>query len=694
MTTGAATVGASADRARHLGRGAGQRGIARQIPRNALALLMVAQAVAVLPFLFHVSPWIIAVGLFCAYWRSGVHQGRWDYPKRWVKAVLVAASVGSIVASGVPAFSLEAAASLLILAFSLKLIETRGRRDAYLVIFLGYFVIATAFLFDQSMALAAYQVVALMVVTAAMVGLNQHVARVRPLGSLKVAVVLVLQALPLTLVMFLLFPRIAPLWTMPLPSASSTGLSERMKPGDVAELIRSDELAFRVLFDGPVPANRDLYWRGLTYSRFSAGTWSVGGMLPQWPAGSMPAPVPGRGTVRYEVLLEPTQSDWLFALDVPVELPPGASVTRDYRLEAEDPVMSLQRYRVASDPDFVMDGGPRLPAALQRRETWYPEGDNPRTQAYADDLWDRTGSADAFVAEVLADIRRSPYFYTLSPPRLPDDDSIDNFWLDTRRGFCTHYAGALVFMLRSVGVPARMVGGYQGGAVNPVTGHLVVRQYDAHAWAEYWLPGRGWQRADPTSAVAPARIEQGLDAALSEADRASLSALTSTRLRGISLVRDLLYWADSMEYRWNLWVVGFDVNLQSRLLQDLLGGATPTRIGAALLVGGGLGFGLVALTLFWRRRPAPRHPVERSFRRFCEGVGRAGWPRQPGEAPGAFLTRLAGQGALAEDQARGLIADLNRLLYNPDPEPDGRAFRQFDARLRRARFRLMLGSVR
>lgn len=668
------------------------RGVTQQIPRNTLALLMVAEAVVVVPYALHLSPWIIAVGLFCGYWRAGVYQGRWDYPRRWIKALLVMASVGGIVVSGVPAISLEAAASMLILAFALKLIEMKDRRDAYIVIFLGYFAIASQFLFDQSMTLAAYQVVALTVVTAAMVGLNQLATRVRPLHSLRVATLLVLQALPLTVMLFLLFPRIAPLWTVPLPSASGTGISERMKPGDIAQLIRSDALAFRVAFDGPVPPNRDLYWRGLTYSRFVEGTWAVGGLLPAWGEGERP-----RGaepTVSYEVLLAPTQADWLFALDLAEPRTPEVTLTRDFRLEAPDPVLSVYRYRVTSHPGAGMDDAELLPEAIRLRETWYPQDDNPRVQAFAERLWQRTGGADAFVAAVLEHIRRESYFYTLSPPRLEDTGSIDAFWFDTRRGFCTHYAGALVFMLRRVGIPARMVGGYQGGEVNPLTGHLVVRQYDAHAWAEYWQPGRGWQRVDPTAAVAPARIERGLDAALSEEDRASLSALTSTRLRGIGVLRDLLYWADSLEYRWNLWVVGYDTHLQLRVLQDLLGAVTPARIGAALLAAGVLGLSLVAATLFWHRREAPRHPVERLFTRFCDGIAGAGWQRLPAESPGAFLHRLAAAGAVGEGQARTLIAELERLLYNPAAHWGAGDVRRLRVQLRRLRFRLLLDAVR
>jgi protein-glutamine gamma-glutamyltransferase len=309
-------------------------------------------------------------------------------------------------------------------------------------------------------------------------------------------------------------------------------------------------------------------------------------------------------------------------------------------------------------------------------------------------LWATTADGPAFVEAVLEQIRREPYYYTLRPPSLDDRNSIDAFWFDTRRGFCTHYAGALVFMLRVVGVPARLIGGYQGGEINPVTGHLMVRQYDAHAWVEYWVAGEGWRRIDPTAAVAPARIEQGLSAALSAEDRASLSALTTTRFEGRALLRELLYYTDSLEHRWNLWVVGYDAHLQAGFLTDLLGEITPARVGLAVLIGGAASVGLVALALFWRRRPARRHPVERIFARFCQGVARAGWVRAPAESPAAFIARTTASGELPPAQAERLIADLQTLLYNPDASWGSRELRQIRTQLGKLQFRLLVGSVR
>src|SRR5262245_17371312 len=252
-------------------------GVGYQIPRNSLALLMVAQAVVVIPHAAHITLWIIGVGFVCGCWRWMVFQGRWDYPQRWVKALLVVASVIGVGVSGKNVFSLETATGLLIVAFALKLVEMKSRRDAYIVIHLCYFIIAAEFLFDQSIGVALYGVLAMIIVTAAFVGLHQLHTRVRIATSLGTAGVLVLQAIPLMLVLFLFFPRVAPLWSVPLPGSSRTGISDHIAPGDIAALTRSDEIAFRAVFDGDMPPLRALYWRGIVYSMFSHGTWSAGG---------------------------------------------------------------------------------------------------------------------------------------------------------------------------------------------------------------------------------------------------------------------------------------------------------------------------------------------------------------------------------------------------------------------------------
>jgi protein-glutamine gamma-glutamyltransferase len=664
-------------------------GVGYQIPRNALALLMVAQVFVVLPHLFHISLWIAAMGVICGCWRWMVFQGRWDYPRRWVKLLLVIAAAVGVAVSGPNVFSLETATGLLIVAFALKLIEMKTRRDAYLVIHLCYFLIAAEFLFDQSIGIACYGGLSMIIVTAAFVGLHQLHTRVRVATSLRTAAVLVFQAIPLMLVLFLFFPRVAPLWSVPLPGAAHTGLSDHVSPGDVAALTRSGDVALRVDFDGPMPAPRNLYWRGLVYSRFANGTWSVAGV----PTKVLARPVGpgisqdflpnlgGLSALSYQILLEPTQATWLFALDVPLPLTLGTGLTRDFRLVADEPVHTLIRYRVMSYPGARTDLV--LPEWLRLRETQLPDGDNPRTVAFAHDLARRSGGGADFLEAVLSHIRTEPYVYTLNPPPLPRENSIDAFWFGARRGFCSHFAGAFVYLARAAGIPARMIGGYQGGEVNPRTGHLVVHQFDAHAWAEVWLAGQGWVRYDPTAAVAPARIEVGLDAALSEADRALLAEVTDARFDGIPGLRDVLYLFESMQHRWDMWVVGYDTELQARYLADLLGKVTPARIGAAMLLGGCASLALVVLTLFWRRRGGFHHPVERLLRRFGERMARFGLARGIDETPSQYLRRInAARHRDAADVAP-LVATVEALLYNPDTACTQQAVRALRRSLRR-----------
>lgn len=646
-------------------------GIAEQIPRNSLALLMVAQCVVILPLSGYISVWVVGVCLFSGYWRTQVYRGRWGYPRAWVKAILVVASFAGLAISGYRTFTLEAATSLLVLAFALKLIEMRNRRDAFLVIFLCYFLTANAFLFDQSIALTSYQVLAMVVVTAALVGLNQLQSRVRPLASFWTAGGLVLQALPLTLVLFLLFPRIGPLWSVPLPNAASTGLSDQITPGDVASLSQSDDLAFRVLFENEVPSNRDLYWRGLVYSQYEKGTWSVGPALPvasKPSADAMP--------FAYQVFLEPTQSRWLYALDTPTDFSPAIEMLRDFRLLSHEPVRSVFRYRVETNPAVVLDQ--ELPAWLRRRELALPEGENPRIRSYATSLRSAHDNTRDMVVAMMRELQEG-FAYTLQPPTLPSRDAIDALWFDTRAGFCSHFAGAMVFTLRAAGVPARMVGGYQGGEVNPVTGHVVVRQYLAHAWVEYWDADNGWVRVDPTSAVAPERIESGLSAALSNNERSALSIFTTARMGQGAILTDILQWADSLEHQWNLWVVGYDADTQTSVLKGLLGRITPLKIGVAIAVSGAVSLLFVCVVLFWRRKPLSRHPGARAYSKFCARMDRLGLGRKPAETPSIYLTRLSAIAKLESVQDAHLV---QRALYDPDASRSTlRALKQWLRRL-------------
>ncbi|MFK7913171.1 MAG: transglutaminaseTgpA domain-containing protein [Pseudomonadales bacterium] len=701
MTASAASAGSVKAPAR----GPARTGLANQIPRNALALLMMAQLAVLLPHMLYQPVGIVAVALFCGFWRTQVYRGRWGYPGALVKGTLVMLSIAGVAVSGVPGFSLEAATTLLLLAFALKLLEMKTRRDAYLVIFLSYFVIATEFLFDQSLLVAVYEVAATVLVTAALIGLNQMHSAVRPAVTVKIAATLIAQALPLTIVLFLFFPRVAPLWSMPLPNAAKTGISDQMTPGDVARLSQSDELAFRVQFEGAPPRYSDLYWRGLVYTGYEQGTWSVppreldplvlqqrsnqvGRVLRMTEARAVAA---GVQPLRYTVMLEPTARHWLFALDVALSDQSEVLASPHFALEARDPVVVVKRYDVRSYPDLPTD----LPQLSRRAElaARAPFAEqSPRVREFARQLF---ASSDAdpqqFVAAFNRHVREQPFRYTLEPPVLTSSNRMDEFWFATQAGFCSHYAGALVFMLRELQIPARVVGGYQGGTINPGTGHVEVRQFDAHAWVEYWIPEAGWVRADPTAAVAPQRVERGLGAALSADEFGDLSLFAAARLGEGSLLSAALEFADSLEHRWNMWVVGFDDNQQRGLLQELLGELSPARIGLAMLAGGVLSLGLVSALLFWRQRPRRREALIRAFQALAQAGAAAGSARSPEESPGAYLARLASERDLPAPVFQPVIAALSARMYNPDSAAAGSDAALIRA-LQRLRLRIVLGA--
>ena len=678
----------------------GRRGIAEQIPRDSLILIMLSQFVVSLPHVFNVSFWaLLAIGL-CVLWRWMIFSNRWVFPNVWVRILLVVAfSMGVLLTEGI-AHRIETWTALLMVAFALKLIETKTRRDGYAVLFLACFVLSTTFIYDQGIGLAIYVLVALLVVIAGMVSMNQWHAQVDILASVKASSKLLAQAIPFALVLFVLFPRIPPMWSVPTANTAQTGLPDEVSPGDIASLAKSDAIAFRVTFDDAAPSNDQLYWRALVYPHFAQGTWSLPDPLRDkrltypidWVDDTVTykfvPKVAGLDKVSYQVLMEPTNNRRMFALDLALSATNETGLTRDYRLVSRTPIKTLTRYSIDSYPQAVLDS--YLPSSIREANLSLPVGDNPRMREYARRLYRKADGEEDYIEKVLQEIREKEYRYTLRPPLLPKRDSVDTFWFDTQAGFCSHYAGAFVYLMRAAGIPARMVGGYQGGESNPVTGHMIVRQYQAHAWAEVWLEGRGWVRVDPTAAVAPERVEQGLDAALSDGDRSSLSAFTSIRLGdGLGLAR-LMYMWESLEYRWYRYVVGYDSDKQNDFLKNLLGEVTPTRIAIALIVAGSLCVLLIAVPMLMGRSTKPQHPVLKIFSRFVARVEKKGWKRQNEESPTQFILRLSKLQSSSGSSLSPLVSLLERALFDPKFEPSKEQLADLEKRLERFRLSLVV----
>jgi transglutaminase-like putative cysteine protease len=607
------------------------------IPRISLTWLLVAQALVIVPHLGHLPLWVIGLWLGCAGWRVQIFRMRVGYPTRLAKAGLMLAAAAGVLASRGSLVGLDAGVVLLIAAFVLKLVELRSKRDALVLILLGFFCVVTAYLFDDSLLAAAYSLLPVSTLLAALIGLQQSRLAMRPWPTLRLSLGLLAQALPLMLLLFVFFPRLGPLWALPNPNKALSGLSDSMAPADIAELSKSDELVFTATFNGVPPARAQLYWRALTLEHFDGRRWSQAPLASQnnaaqWTASGQPW--------EYSVIAQASGRNWLYALDVARSEEGGIQARRDFSLQSQQPLEQAMQYRVRSWPDVLRDAD--LPISGLADSLQLPAEGDPRSRAWARELLARHPSPDALVQALLQHFNHEPYHYTLKPPPV-GVDSIDEFLFRTRRGFCAHYAGAMTFVLRAAGIPARVVAGYQGGELNPRGNFLTVRQFDAHAWVEYWQAGQGWTSVDPTFAVAPERIEQGLEQALSdEQSFLADSPLSPLRYRQVAWLNQLRLSWDDLNYGWQRWVLGYQGAQQLQLLQRWFGRMDGQVLGLALVGGGGLLLGLLALFLFkpWRRE---RDPLLRQFRRFERLLGRHGVPRQAAEGPRAYAERAARQ---------------------------------------------------
>jgi len=645
--------------------------VLQQVPRNALMWIIISMFALVAPHAARLPVWVLAVYVIGVVWRLQVHRGRWSFPGRWVKVAMTLSGATGIYASYGTLVGLEPTVALLLTAFALKLIELSQRKDAYVLLFLGYFICITEFLFSQDLLVTLYACLTVVLVTTALVALHQPAQHQFNRGSLRLAGIMLLQAMPLMLVLFFVFPRFGPLWNVPIKTqAAKTGMSDFMKPGDVASLSQSADVAFRVKFDGRIPPKSTLYWRGLVFSRLEQGAWSALGYydvpLKEHRRRQVATKGPGIG---YRIIMEATQQNWLYGLQYAQSRSPGVMQSPDFRLFSPGPLETEYMYQATSWIDVPVEE--EISEWRLQTETKLPPSGNPRTRELALALKSGVDSDAAFVDSVLEKFARDPYVYTLKPGLLSGLNQIDQFMFQSRRGFCEHFASAFVFMMRAAGVPARVVAGYQGGEVNPVNKTVIVHQFDAHAWAEVWLAGRGWVRVDPTAAVAPERIEFGLEEAIaSEGSFLAAAPLSPLRFRNIPLLNLLRLRYDAFTYRWQTWVVNFDSKQQFDLLHNVFGEVS-TRMFATLLLGSwALVLVPVALSLFSRKDTNPSSPLDKHYRKFCARMALVGLVRAPGETPDQFSERAEQALPACAEDVRQITGLYRQLAYIGDQAPE------------------------
>ncbi len=537
-------------------------------------LVIFCQLINVLPLILELKWWMLLIVTACIAWQAGIAKKIIRKPSTIMVAVLSISGCVLLALNGRELGLLSTMIHLITLSYVLKAFEQRNRGDFYQITMLGLFVVVASVIFQQSIyfALAIVFIIIinltlLMSVFSPTLTISKHLKR---------SGIIVVQSIPLTVFLFIVFPILSPLWEVPIAKSAKTGLSSSVEVGDIASLALSDELAFRVEFKGAVPVYNDLYWRAVVMENFNGTAWKAGLDSTEFQNRRFKenATYSTSGKlVQYQVIVSPTYRNWLYGLDVArvnqMETPTLKIVHRqDYSLYSLQPLTQNSSYSVTSYVESPM--AVNITDHSERKNLALPLNSNPRLTEKAQALRKQYSNNEELINEVLATFTQESYRYTLNPPQLTNN-SLDEFYFDTKAGFCEHYASSFTYIMRAAGIPARMVTGYMGGEFNPNAGYFSIYQRDAHAWSEVWLRGKGWVRVDPTAAINPERVERGLSQELlTEQATFSDSAFSLLRLSNIQIINMFRLQLEALDYEWTRWVIGYNSDKQHAFLKDII----------------------------------------------------------------------------------------------------------------------------
>lgn len=635
----------------------------QHLHHRSLLRLLAVMALVLAPHLWRIPLWEAAAVVALLGWRLLAALRQWQLPGGWLRGLLTLMAFAGVIASFGRINGQNAGTALIVIMAALKLLEMRSRRDVMVTVFLMYFILVTHFLFSQEIWTVAYLLASTVAITALLIDVNHSAEPLPAKLLLRMGGVMVGFSLPLMVVLFILFPRIpGPLWGLPADAgAERSGLPDTMSADGLSELILSDAVSFRVIFLGKVPPMRDRYWRGPVLDFFDGRVWKDSGRY----TGEARHEIRYYGDpIEYEMILEPQRHVWMLAMEMvgPHDLPRASFVSQRHQLVSRQPVSERLLYRVKSYPRYALQ--PQLDEEQREHELQLTTLYNPRTQQLARD-WRAEGLSDSAVADrALAMFRQQDFFYTLRPPPT-GRNAVDDFLFGTRKGFCQHYASAFTVLMRAAGIPAHVVIGYQGGEMNEFGDYYVVRQSDAHAWSEIWLEGRGWVRVDPTAAVAPERIEQGLAAT------GDLSGeLPAFLARRGGFVFDLQARWDWVNDKWNRLVLAYGPELQGEFLKRF-GLRDWSDMILALTVITALIMGAIGLLMLREFAPATNRELAlRLWQRALRKLLRRGHAPRAGEGPQDFVARIEHEDAVAGAAMQPVLAAYLRLRYLEGPAPD------------------------
>jgi transglutaminase-like putative cysteine protease len=621
-----------------------------------------------------VPVWVILIGCCGALWALAAAHGRARLPGRVFKVSLTLALTGTVLAIFHTLNGLSAGSALLVLMGAVKLLEATSRRDRLIVVGVAFYLLLAACLASQELLRAPLYLLESWVCCTALLFAAHPDTPMPAFKAARLSARSLALALPLALLLFALFPRLAgSFWSLGGSGQAQTGLSDTMSPGSISELGTSADPVFRVWFTGALPPPQERYWRGPVLHDFDGYTWTRlhGGYYQAETLHYLGA------AYRYQIRLEPDSAPWWPALDtVQSAVAPGTTITPDRQLVSYRPVHDAVTYSAVSYT--VTESHDSLSRIARRFDADFPPQRNPRTQALAARLRSAAPDVPAYVNSVLKLFRDGHFEYTLTPPLL-DLNSIDDFLFNTRRGFCGHFASAFAMLMRAGGVPARVVTGYQGGEWNPIGGYLLIRRSDAHAWVEVWEEGRGWVRVDPTAVVAPERLSRGILDLLSGA-----GSVPERLLHQYSWLQQGQQAWDAVNAWWSTQVVAYNYGAQLRLL-NRLGFDDPGWQQLGWLLAASLTVWLVVIGWQFGRVRAAGAPdrLARAYLRLCARLARRGPVRQPHQGPLTYAATIAGPSQAAQ-QARELLDLYARMRYG-SIAPTPAQLREFERRVSRWR---------
>jgi protein-glutamine gamma-glutamyltransferase len=635
--------------------------------KEILIFLLSSLGLIVLPHVYHLN--LAVFGFFCLLliWRF---VGIWK-PERLptfpIIILLIVCGMAIIYSQHRSFLGRDGGTSLFVIALGLKLMEIKTERDLYLINYLAFIVAASQFLYEQSILMAAYILFVTCVLLATLVYINSYVAQTGT--ALKKAVLIVAQAIPMAIVVFILFPRVeAPRWLLFNDEhQAKMGLSDSMEPGSITDLGMSDELVFRVKFSGVIPPAKQRYWRGPVLTHTDGKRWTQASNL-SYQRYLDKVTFVGK-PYQYTLLMESQDKNWVFALDMPADYPSELRQNANYQLITSVDHNKRTEYKLSSYPAYNTGN---LSKIEYRDARQLPDTPSDNIKQLVSQLHGFDSAPDVFINQLLNHFRQEDFHYTLTPP-LMEDKPIETFLFETRYGFCSHYASAFVYLMRVADIPARVVTGYQGGEFNEVGNFLEIKQADAHAWAEVWLDKQGWVRVDPTAAIAPERIEKNIDISrLVPGGLISYAAPGEGALAAFNLLKQARQLWSNVDYNWQRWVINYNNANQASFLSSF--GIADFKTMVYWMMGFvGIITAILSLFLLYHK-PKPKDRTLIVYKRFLKKLAKAGLSKNPGEGARDFAERIKLNIPEWTTNIEEITAAFIEQRYGSKPTEDG--FRQ------------------